>query len=110
MLAAVSAAGRGFVAAAPRVSQRYIHCSATVWAGDLEAKFVAAKAAVQKVPTVDNMDKLQLYALYKQATAGVNSTPAPGMLDFVVSSNSARVLSACLNASLHRAKQSGMPG
>ena len=30
-----------------------------------------------------NTDKLQLYALFKQATVGANTTPKPSMLDFV---------------------------
>lgn len=87
MLAAVTAASRGLRAVVPRAANRWIHSTATVWSGDLESKFVAAKAAVQQVPSVDNMDKLQLYALYKQATAGANTTSAPGMLDFVVRPN-----------------------
>lgn len=46
--------------------------------------FVSAKDAVQTLsqrPSNDIM--LRLYALYKQATEGANSTPKPGMMDFV---------------------------
>ncbi|GMF16350.1 unnamed protein product [Phytophthora fragariaefolia] len=34
-------------------------------------------------PLSDNVTKLQLYALFKQARSGPNATPRPGMLDFV---------------------------
>jgi hypothetical protein len=108
MLAAISSARTTCAGA----SRRFLHASTAVWTADLEARFVAAKAAVQKVPTVDNMDKLQLYALYKQATAGKNESPAPGMLDFVVSPRIPLVKCTSANCKLLlcRARQSGTPG
>ncbi|GLE03396.1 hypothetical protein PINS_up012298 [Pythium insidiosum] len=44
-----------------------------------------AKVALGKTlpPLDDNMAKLEMYALFKQAQHGKNSTPKPGMLDFV---------------------------
>ena len=48
------------------------------------AAFTAAQARVKALPAEpSNADKLKLYALYKQATAGANTTPKPSMLDFV---------------------------
>ncbi|GMF10156.1 unnamed protein product [Phytophthora lilii] len=49
---------------------------------DLKTEFEAAAALVKtftKSPTND--EKLALYAYYKQATVGDNTTPAPGMFD-----------------------------
>jgi delta(3,5)-delta(2,4)-dienoyl-CoA isomerase len=46
--------------------------------------FAEAQAAVKALPSApSNEEKLALYAFYKQATSGPNSTPQPGMLDFV---------------------------
>lgn len=46
--------------------------------------FHAAAAAVQKLPaSPSNEDKLQLYALFKQATQGANKSAKPGMFDIV---------------------------
>ncbi|KAJ0394950.1 hypothetical protein P43SY_000848 [Pythium insidiosum] len=44
-----------------------------------------AKVALGKTlpPLDDNMAKLEMYALFKQAQHGKNATPKPGMLDFV---------------------------
>lgn len=44
-----------------------------------------AKVALGKTlpPLSDNTAKLQMYALYKQAHQGPNTTSRPGMLDFV---------------------------
>ncbi|MCA9937382.1 MAG: acyl-CoA-binding protein [Anaerolineales bacterium] len=51
---------------------------------DLQEKFTAATAAAQKLPTrPDNETLLQLYALYKQATAGDASGKRPGFTDLV---------------------------
>jgi hypothetical protein len=36
-------------------------------------------------PLDDNLTKLQMYALFKQAQKGPNNTSKPGMFDFVVS-------------------------
>lgn len=46
----------------------------------------ARKVALGKSlpPLSDNAAKLEMYALFKQANAGRNATPKPGMLDFVV--------------------------
>ncbi|TYZ69290.1 hypothetical protein PybrP1_000125 [[Pythium] brassicae (nom. inval.)] len=45
----------------------------------------ARKVALGKSlpPLSDNAAKLEMYALFKQANAGRNATPKPGMLDFV---------------------------
>ncbi|CAE7879966.1 ECI2 [Symbiodinium sp. KB8] len=89
MLSLVSrAAARGAACAAalpsslmPGAQAAWLHSSRAVWAD--EAAFLKAKEAITAVPSVDNMDKLKLYALFKQATVGANDTKAPGMLDFV---------------------------
>ncbi len=49
---------------------------------DLAARFEDAQARVKKLSsTPSNDDLLQLYAFYKQATAGDVSGSRPGMLD-----------------------------
>jgi acyl-CoA-binding protein len=46
--------------------------------------FSDAVAAVKALPSEpSNEHKLQLYALFKQATAGPNTTTKPSMFDFV---------------------------
>ena len=51
---------------------------------DLRAQFEAAAQAAQKLPKrPDNETLLQIYALYKQATAGDATGARPGMTDFV---------------------------
>lgn len=46
--------------------------------------FTDAQAAVKSLPSEpSDADKLKLYALFKQATAGPNAAPKPGMFDFV---------------------------
>ncbi len=50
----------------------------------LPESFVQAKEDVTKLSKApDNMVKLQLYALYKQATEGDVQGERPGMVDFV---------------------------
>jgi acyl-CoA-binding protein len=50
---------------------------------DLPAKFEdAQKRAKELTKTPSNDDLLELYALYKQATAGDVSGSRPGMMDF----------------------------
>jgi acyl-CoA-binding protein len=50
---------------------------------DLRQKFDTAAEEVQKLPArPDNDTLLQLYAHYKQATAGDVSGKRPGMMDF----------------------------
>jgi len=44
--------------------------------------FEAAQARARAIDATD-AQKLQLYALYKQATVGANATPKPGVFDFV---------------------------
>lgn len=39
--------------------------------------------AVTRLEAAGNSDKLALYALYKQATEGDNTTPKPGMFDII---------------------------
>lgn len=46
--------------------------------------FKEAAARVKGASSVDNGTLLKLYALFKQATVGANTTPKPGMMDFVV--------------------------
>lgn len=108
--------------AAARVASRIP--AAAAWAGTSslhttapafvdEAAFLKAKEAITAVPSVDNMDKLQLYALYKQATTGVNTTSAPGMLDFVVSPGAVHFAGTrqhSLRFPHHRARPSGRHG
>jgi len=53
-------------------------------AEQLEAQFQQASQDVVKLPKApDNDVKLQLYALYKQGSAGDCTGERPGMLDFV---------------------------
>ena len=61
-----------------RAPLRALHASAAP-CGTLED----AVAAAAKLPPADNMTKLKLYALYKQATVGACTGPAPGMFDLV---------------------------
>lgn len=47
------------------------------------AEFDAAAAAVKDLPQrPSDLELLDLYGLFKQATVGDNDTPKPGMLDF----------------------------
>ncbi|MBA3539441.1 MAG: acyl-CoA-binding protein, partial [Deltaproteobacteria bacterium] len=48
---------------------------------DLEQRFADAQARVKPVTGLGNDTMLELYALYKQATAGDASGSRPGMLD-----------------------------
>ena len=66
--------------AATTTPSRFFH--ATPCAADSGA-FKEAVARVRAANT-DNATLLNLYALFKQATVGVNDTPKPSMLDFVV--------------------------
>jgi len=51
---------------------------------ELQTRFEQAAAAAQKLASrPDNDTLLQLYALYKQATAGDASGKRPGMFDMV---------------------------
>jgi acyl-CoA-binding protein len=51
---------------------------------DLKAEFETAAQEAQKLPSRPNNDTLlNLYALYKQATAGDVSGSRPGFTDFV---------------------------
>jgi acyl-CoA-binding protein len=51
---------------------------------DLQAQFATAAAEAQKLPKrPDDNTLLNLYALYKQATAGDVAGARPGGLDFV---------------------------
>jgi len=45
--------------------------------------FQSAVDRLKNVKSADNSQKLKLYALYKQATVGKNTTKKPGMLDMV---------------------------
>jgi len=46
-------------------------------------EFQDAVAKLSQVKETDNSVKLRIYALFKQATVGKNSTKKPGMLDLV---------------------------
>jgi diazepam-binding inhibitor (GABA receptor modulator, acyl-CoA-binding protein) len=48
---------------------------------DLAQRFTDAQAKIKPVTGLDNTTMLELYALYKQATAGDASGSRPGMLD-----------------------------
>jgi acyl-CoA-binding protein len=51
---------------------------------DIDAEFAAAQTAVKALSSDPGNDvKLQLYALYKQATSGDVSGKKPGFADFV---------------------------
>ena len=51
---------------------------------DLDARFAQAQADAKQLPEKpDNLTLLQLYALYKQATAGDAQGDRPGLADFV---------------------------
>ena len=51
---------------------------------ELNARFLTAKEEVTQLSAApDNLVKLQLYALYKQATEGDVQGARPGMMDFV---------------------------
>ena len=51
---------------------------------ELDAKFKQASDDVTKLSEApDNVAKLKLYALYKQASAGDCTGSRPGMMDFV---------------------------
>lgn len=47
----------------------------------LEVEFDSAAEEIRPVEGVSWEDMLQMYALYKQAKFGDNTTPKPGMLD-----------------------------
>lgn len=58
--------------------------SAMPTAPDVKTAFEAAVAATQDLTQrPDNATLLKLYALYKQATEGDNTTPKPGLSDLV---------------------------
>ncbi len=48
---------------------------------DLAQRFADAQARIKPVTGLSNDTLLELYALYKQATAGDASGPRPGMMD-----------------------------
>lgn len=48
---------------------------------DLDDRFAAAQAKIKPVTGLGNDTLLELYALYKQATAGDATGARPGMLD-----------------------------
>ncbi|MFN7955850.1 MAG: acyl-CoA-binding protein [bacterium] len=51
---------------------------------DLATQFAAAQERVKKLPArPDNDSLLELYALYKQGSAGDVTGKRPGMMDFV---------------------------
>lgn len=51
---------------------------------DLQTRFERASVEVTQLSEApDNMQKLRLYALYKQASAGDCTGARPGMMDFV---------------------------
>jgi acyl-CoA-binding protein len=51
---------------------------------DLDSQFAQAQIDINALSErPDNSAMLKLYALYKQASAGANTKPAPGGFDFV---------------------------
>lgn len=50
---------------------------------DLAQRFADAQARIKPITTVGNDAKLDMYALYKQATVGDVTGSRPGMLDLV---------------------------
>jgi acyl-CoA-binding protein len=83
---AFKAAAAAVNALPPAVApSRALHTSATAAAGPSDA-FKAAAAAVNALPPAKEPPpdvKLELYALFKQATAGRCAAPKPGMFDVV---------------------------
>ena len=74
---ALARASRACAARTLLAPQRARHLSA-------RPTFPEAQARAKALPAEpSNEDKLRLYALFKQATAGANTTPKPSMLDFV---------------------------
>ena len=74
---ALARASRACTARTLLAPQRARHLSA-------RPTFPEAQARAKALPAEpSNEDKLRLYALFKQATAGANTTPKPSMLDFV---------------------------
>ncbi|KAM8823531.1 enoyl-CoA delta isomerase 2 [Spinachia spinachia] len=60
------------------------HTSASPMMGATEEQFDQARSRMSSLKTDPGNDvKLQIYALFKQATQGPCNTPKPGMLDFV---------------------------
>ncbi|KAL6097452.1 eci2 [Pungitius sinensis] len=60
------------------------HTSASPMMGATEEQFEQARSRMSSLKTDPGNDvKLQIYALFKQATQGPCNTPKPGMLDFV---------------------------
>lgn len=47
------------------------------------SSFQAAVERLKSLKSADNQQKLKLYALYKQATVGKNTTKRPGLMDIV---------------------------
>ena len=47
------------------------------------SSFQSAVDRLKNVKGADNAQKLKLYALYKQATIGKNTTKKPGLMDMV---------------------------
>jgi len=47
------------------------------------SSFEAAVERLKSVKDADNQQKLKIYALYKQATVGKNTSPRPGMMELV---------------------------
>jgi len=49
---------------------------------DLAQRFADAQARIKRATSLDNTVLLELYGLFKQATAGDVSGSRPGMMDF----------------------------
>ncbi|XP_005104182.1 enoyl-CoA delta isomerase 2 isoform X2 [Aplysia californica] len=67
-----------------QLSGRCFHASAVCARPAHDAKFEGAKERLNTLSEAPGNDvKLKMYALFKQATKGKNTTPKPGMMDIV---------------------------
>lgn len=62
---------------------RFLSLSSPRYLEGTSGPFREAVDKLSSLKDADNQTKLKLYALYKQATVGKNSTKKPGMLDIV---------------------------
>tara|TARA_Y100000780_G_scaffold175803_1_gene160994 strand:- start:471 stop:851 length:381 start_codon:yes stop_codon:yes gene_type:complete len=83
---------RSMPSVAVSASRTFSSCTAAA----ASESFLRAKDAIKDLPERPGNDvMLQLYALFKQATEGANKSPAPGMMDFVVSRRGVCVAPKC---------------
>lgn len=79
-----------FVQSSFAPSLRPFSSTSVLWAPPSSDAFRKASEQINALPSVDNTTKLKLYALYKQATVGVNTTSKPGKYLLYVYNNNNR--------------------